>query len=97
MTENTNKWIDPDELKTSLVSPWLAALLSAIVPGLGQAFTRQWKRGLLLFASTLTIIGLLIWRFRLAAPRDTGVWNIVAKAFRLQPVLIVVSVLVGFL
>jgi phosphonate transport system permease protein len=97
MTENTKKWIDPDELKTSLVSPWLAALLSAIVPGLGQAFTRQWKRGLLLFASTLTIIGLLIWRFRLAAPRDSGVWNIVAKAFRLQPVLIVVSVLVGLL
>jgi phosphonate transport system permease protein len=97
MTENTNKWIDPDELRTSLVSPWLAAVLSAIIPGLGQALTRQWKRGLLLFASTFTIIGLMIWRFQLAAPRDTGVWNIITKAYRLQPVLILVSVLVGLL
>ena len=97
MTENTNKWIDPDELKSSLVSPWLAAVLSAVIPGLGQALAREWKRGLLLFASTFTIFGLMIWRFRLAAPRDTGMWDIITKAYRPQPVLIVVSVLIVLL
>lgn len=81
----------------SLVSPWLAGLLSALIPGLGQALARQVRRGILIFFSFASIIALLVWRFRLAAPRDTGFVNIVNKAFFLQPVLILVTVLVGLL
>ena len=80
-----------EELKPSLVPPIFAAILS-IIPGLGQAFARRLWRGLLLLASLGTIIGLTVWRFILAAPRDTGFMPIVRKAFRLQPLLIWVTV-----
>ena len=77
----------------SLVPPWLAAVLSAIVPGLGQAFARAIQRGLIIFFSFISMIGLLIWRFRLAAPRDTGFIAIIKKAHYLEPVFYVVSIL----
>lgn len=76
----------------SLVPPWLAALISAIIPGLGQALGRAIKRGIVIFASFASIVGLLIWRFQVAAPRDTGIINIVLKAFKLQPVFIVIAI-----
>ena len=76
----------------SLIPPWLAAILSAVIPGLGQALGRALKRGIIIFTSFATLVGLLIWRFQVAAPRDTGVVNIVLKAFRLQPVFIVIAV-----
>ncbi len=78
----------------SLVPPWLSALLSAFIPGLGQVFARAVRRGVILFFSFLSIVGLLIWRFRLAAPRDTGIINIVSKAFHLEPIFIPISILV---
>jgi phosphonate transport system permease protein len=81
----------------SLVPPWSAGLLSAIIPGLGQAFARQVRRGILIFISFASIIGLLIWRFRLAAPRDTGFMNIVNKTFYLQPLMIFITFLVFML
>lgn len=94
MTENTKKWIDPEENKPSLVPAWLAAVLSAVVPGLGQALARQLWRGVLLLGSFASIIGLTIWRFNEAAPRDTGWQAIMAKAFRLEPIMILVFILV---
>ena len=97
MSENTNKWFDPEENKQSLVPPWLAAVLSAIVPGLGQALARQLWRGVLILGSFASVIGLTIWRFNEAAPRDTGWQAIMAKAFRLEPIMILITVLVGLL
>lgn len=79
--------------KPSLVQPWLAALLSGIIPGLGQALGRKLRRGILLFFSFASIVGLMIWRFQLAAPRDTGVVDIVTKAWRLEPITILISIL----
>jgi len=76
----------------SLVQPWLAAVLSAIVPGLGQALGRSVRRGIIIFASFVSLLGMLIWRFQIAAPRDTGFINIVLKALRLQPVFIIISI-----
>jgi phosphonate transport system permease protein len=81
----------------SLVPPWLAGVLSAIIPGLGQALARQIRRGILILFSFATIVGLLVWRFRLAAPRDTGFMNIFNKAIYLQPLLIGITVVVGLL
>ena len=94
MSENTNKWFDPEENKPSLVSPWLAAVLSAVVPGLGQVLARQLWRGVLIFGSFASIIGLTVWRFQEAAPRDTGWQAIMAKAFRLEPIMILVVIVV---
>lgn len=84
-------------LKPSLVPPWVAALLSAIVPGLGQMLARAIQRGLILLGSIGTIVALLIWRFRLAAPRDTGFFDIIRKAFRLEPIFILISILLFLL
>lgn len=84
-------------LKPSLVPPWLAAVLSAIIPGLGQMLGRAFRRGLILFFSWIGILALLIWRFQLAAPRDTGAINIILKAFHLKPILILISILVVLL
>lgn len=81
----------------SLVPPWLAAVLSAFIPGLGQALARQWRRGILILGSFITILALTIWRFRLAAPRDVGVINIATKAFRLQPVMLLITILIVIL
>ncbi len=78
----------------SLVPPWLAAILSAIIPGLGQALARAVQRGIVIFISFISIGGLLIWRFRLAAPRDEGIVNIVKKALYLEPVFYLISALV---
>ncbi|WP_420642316.1 phosphonate ABC transporter, permease protein PhnE [Candidatus Leptofilum sp.] len=83
--------------KKSLVPPALAALFSALVPGLGQLLARAYRRGLLLFFSMATILGLLVWRFRLAAPRDEGVVDIFLKGLRLKPFLVFVCVLVAIL
>ncbi len=81
----------------SLVPPWLAALLSAIIPGLGQALARAVQRGLVIFFSFISIAGLLIWRFRIAAPRDEGFIDIFTKALYLEPIFYLITALVVLL
>lgn len=71
----------------ALVPPLVGALASLLIPGLGQVLGRAIRRGLLLFASFITLAGLLIWRIRLAAPRDDLWGDIISKAFHLQPFL----------
>ena len=95
MTDNgiTIGHIPEDMREPSLVPPPLAAIASLIVPGLGQGLARSVRRGLILFFSFATIFGLTAWRFALAAPRDTGWVNIIKKGLRLDPFLILVSVL----
>jgi len=72
----------------------VAAVLSFILPGAGQLILGKLQRAFLLFASYATIIGLLVWRFIEAAPRDTGFWPIFLKALRLEPMLIVICLLI---
>jgi len=76
----------------SLVPPVLAGIASLVLPGLGQVLARAVRRGLILFATFVSIIILVAWRFRLAAPRDTGWVNIFKKGLRLDPFLIVVVI-----
>jgi len=87
----------PESTLPSLVPPWLAGVLSALVPGLGQALAREVRRGILIFVSLASIIGLTVWRFILAAPRDTGIVDIVNKTFYLQPLMLFITILVGIL
>jgi len=84
--------IQKEEPKPSLVSPIIAALLSIPLPGLGQAMARMVQRGLVLFVSFISIVGLLIWRIQLAARRDVEWIDIVKKAFRLQPFLLILAI-----
>lgn len=81
------------EVKESLVSPIVASISSAFVPGLGQVLAREVRRGLLLFSSFITIGGLLAWRIMLAGRRYDGWMAKISKAFQLKPILILITVL----
>ncbi len=82
----------PDEKREpSLVPPIIAAIASLLIPGLGQSLARAVRRGTILFATMISILFLMAWRFQLAAPRDTGWVNIIKKAYHLDPFLIVVT------
>jgi phosphonate transport system permease protein len=81
-------------LKPSLAPPFVAAIASLIVPGLGQILARAYNRGLLLLFGMATILGLTAWRFRLAAPRDDEPLTIFTKGLRLEPFLILIVVLI---
>ncbi len=86
-----------EERKPSMVSPIVAAILSAIVPGLGQILARAYKRGIVLFASFITIAGLLIWRVIATAKYDVGFFNKLTKSFRLEPMILILVILVFIL
>ena len=40
--------------------PWLAAILSALVPGAGQAYSRRYRRALVWFSPTVVVLAVLI-------------------------------------
>ncbi len=82
------------EIRPSLVKPWLATVLSLIVPGLGQVLAGDWRRGLVLFFSFVSSLGLLAWRMSEAARREEEVAAIFLKAIRLQPLLAVLLAMV---
>lgn len=80
-------------IKKSLVPPWAASLLSAGIPGLGQIFARELQRGLLLLLSFVSIGGLLVWRIYQAGRRYKDLWEKISKAYYLEPLLKVITVL----
>ncbi len=89
---NNNKAIKPnDEQKPSLVSPILAAISSLILPGLGQALGRSFRKGLLLFLSLVSLVALWSWRVRITARLEPTFVDAVKKSFYLEPVLLVVA------
>ena len=65
----------------------IAGILSFVLPGAGQLLARKLRRAILMLASYATIIGLLVWRFIEAAPRDSGFLPIFQKAIHLEPML----------
>ncbi|MBN2503132.1 MAG: phosphonate ABC transporter, permease protein PhnE [Anaerolineales bacterium] len=81
----------------SLVPPVIAAVASAIIPGFGQVLGRAYRRGFLILFSLATILGLTVWRFRRAAPRDEGFVDIFNKALHLDKFLWLVLILIGIL
>jgi phosphonate transport system permease protein len=83
--------------KPSFVHPVIAAIASLLLPGLGQLLVREYRRGLIMIPSFVTLIGLLAWRMQLTARFDTE-WSIVIpKAMRLDPFLVWVTVFVVIL
>lgn len=81
-----------EELKPSLVPPFLAAILSAIVPGLGQILARIPRRGIVVLLGFITNVFLLIWRFRSVARRDVGFVDIFNKGIKLEPILLFMTI-----
>jgi phosphonate transport system permease protein len=70
----------------------VASLASAILPGLGQVLSRAYGRGLVLIGSFATSLGLLAWRIRLAARRETELLSIIQKAFTFKPITLILSI-----
>jgi phosphonate transport system permease protein len=93
MKASKDKVYQEKPVKPSLVPPWLAAVLSWLIPGTGQMLSHAIQRGIIILVSTATMYGLMIWRFQNAAPRDTGIYDIVTKALYLKPILILIMVL----
>ena len=50
-------------LSSANKNPMLAALLSLVVPGAGQFYLRDWKRGLTIFVTALVSAFLIYWAF----------------------------------
>jgi phosphonate transport system permease protein len=71
-----------------LVSPPVAAVLSLLVPGLGQALCGHVRRGLLMLGSLATIGLMVDWRMRALAPLEEGVVAAWAHAFARRPVFV---------
>ena len=79
-----------NDTRRPLVPPALAAIASALVPGAGQALALRIRRGLLVLGSMASIIGMLVWRLMILAPRETGALPVVEKAFGRRPVFVAV-------
>jgi phosphonate transport system permease protein len=88
-TRTTQKVTGP-----SLVPPPVAGIASLVFPGLGQVLARQLQRGFVLIGSTITIVGLFVWRVNLLATREVGIIDKLGKAIVRRP-LFVVPTLVG--
>ena len=80
--------------KESLVSPIIAGILSAIIPGLGQILARDLNKGLVISGSLTTSIGLLIWRIVDTGRRYKSIKTIISKAYYLNPILYVITGLI---
>jgi phosphonate transport system permease protein len=75
----------------------IAALLSLILPGLGQILGRHIRRGVLIFASFFTVGGLFVWRVVTAnrlGRETTSLVGALEKAYRVDPFLIFVTIMV---
>lgn len=69
------------------MKPWIAAVASLVVPGLGQALARMAWRGALVLGSVASIAGMLVWRVSLLGhlEADDGAGAVLAKALELKP------------
>ena len=85
----TARSIIQKERKTRNIPPVLAGIISAIAPGLGHVLVGYWERGLYLFISTISILGLIIWRTSVIAYRQQTWIERFTVAFRRKPILYV--------
>jgi len=77
----------------SLIPPFLAFLVSFFGPGIGHMLAGAFGRGLLLFMSFVTIIGLQLWRINEIARRQILFSDKVLKTYQLEPMLAGVAIL----
>ena len=87
----------PEIRKPSLVSAPVAALLSLVLPGLGQMMARSVRRGLTMLFSLVSSTALLVWRIQVVARREVGFSAQTSKAYDLQPTLLYLTVAIALL
>lgn len=93
---STRKTYKKEEQKPSLVSPIIAAILSAILPGLGQILARKSRRGMVILVSMGTSLALLVWRIFSYSRRYEGLGLKIGKAYALHPILYLITALILF-
>ena len=77
----------------SFIPPFLAFLVSFFGPGIGHILAGAFGRGLLLFASFGTIIGLQLWRINEIARRQILFSDKIVKTYQLEPLLAGLAIL----
>ena len=82
--------VDETERRGSLVPPFVGAIASLIVPGLGQMFAREVRRGLVILGSMITLLGLLAWRVNLLARNRVGIAAKLSRALQRSPGFIII-------
>ena len=72
------------------IAPALAALLSFVVPGLGQLAARFRQRGILIFLAVVSMAGILNWRVTELGRRAGVGWDAFVRALERRPFFVVV-------
>ncbi len=75
------------------IQPVVAGVLSLFLPGAGQIALGLWERGLVYLGSVGSLIGLIFWRIGVIAYRQTMWAERVPVAFRRQPLLYLLVIL----
>ncbi len=77
-----------NQKKSSAVSGPVAGAASLVVPGLGQIIAGQLRRGVLMFGALGSFLFLFLWRVRLLAHREVGIFAQFVKAFQRRPLFV---------
>lgn len=77
----------------SLVAPPVAAILSLLLPGLGQAFSGFVGRGFLILASVSSMTGIIIWRIADLGRRAGIGWPVFQRAFERRTFFVSIVIL----
>lgn len=89
----TNKNNNSDSKKTLSIFPFISAILSLFLPGLGQLISKAFKKGLVILFSTASLIGLFIWRINLLTPYNHGVFSKLSRAIERKPTFMILTIL----
>lgn len=81
------------EIKPSLVPPIVAAIVSVFLPGVGHMLARSFGKGLTLFLSFVSMVGLWFWRVKVEARREVGFIDQFTKSIELLPIILVILIL----
>lgn len=77
--------------KAGMNRRWVISILSLLIPGLGQLISGKVRRGILMFLSMVTLIGLAAWRIHLLAHLKTTAWEKLMKAFSREPLFVALT------
>ncbi len=77
----------------SAVPPQVAGILSLIIPGFGQIITGFWQRGVLIFLSMISMLGIMQWRITELGRRAGNGWPAFVHALERRPFFVIVMLL----
>ena len=80
-------------MKKSVLPPPAIGVISLIIPGLGHIIAGFWRRGLLVFLSVISMVGILQWRVAELGRRAGTGWPVIVRAFERRTFFVTVVVL----